>query len=59
MWLDILLGKLKNVLISDNTKYNNMDEYIKTIVMISGAWLFAATVVAVVWHAMTYNRDDL
>ena len=36
-----------------------MDEYIKTIVMISGAWLFAATVVAVVWHAITYNRDDL
>ena len=36
-----------------------MDEYIKTIVMISGAWLFAAIVVAVVWHAMTYNRDDL
>ena len=35
-----------------------MDQYIKTIVMISGTWLFAAIVVAVVWHAYTYNRED-
>jgi hypothetical protein len=34
-----------------------MNEYIKTIVMISGTWLFAAIVVAVVWHALTYNKD--
>ena len=34
-----------------------MNEYIKTIVMVSGTWLFASIVVAVVWHALTYNKD--
>lgn len=36
-----------------------MDNYIKTIVMIAGAWFFIAIVIAVVWHSLTYNRDDI
>ena len=35
-----------------------MNEYIKTIVMVVGGWVFAAITVGVVWHALTYNKED-